>query len=130
MTPVSDQTILELRALERSSPQLATDRIEQLIATMSIRELVQMLNATFAEVTASLGIDWSFTVTQWKIGNCGCEEFLETFPEARLKVWSLPFHAGNGDIGNTRFTTCLPFQFKPAWEAHRSIREDVCPKPE
>lgn len=98
------------------------DRIEQLIETTSILELAETMQATYADATAGLGIDWNFTVMQWKIGNTGCDEFIEAFPEARFKVWSLPFRKEKGEVEDTRFATCLPFQFKPSWEADQASR--------
>jgi hypothetical protein len=67
-----------------------------------------ILNAVYAGVTEDLEIDWNFTATQWKLGHNEVAEFFGVSPEARFKVWTLPF--SRPDVAaQTRFTTYLPF---------------------
>jgi hypothetical protein len=119
MNSVHEELILELRALEATNPQQAIDRIDSVMEMLSIEELGEILGSLYEDETVALGIDWRFTTMQWKVGNQGCEDFLETYPEARLKVWSLPFLERCGTNSQTRYTTCLPFQFRAEWEARR-----------
>ncbi|MCI0419634.1 MAG: hypothetical protein L0387_04915 [Acidobacteria bacterium] len=109
------EIVSKLRSLLAVDPQQAMDELESLVDCVSVRELASILRAVYDEVSEHLGIDWHFTVLQWKFGNRGCEEFLEIVPQGRFTVWSLPFQEEGGGNSETRHTTCLPFQFKPEW---------------
>jgi hypothetical protein len=105
--------VARLKTLNSIDPQQAVDEVQDLIEETSIKDLAQILGSTFPEISEELSIDWRFTAMQWKLGNQGCEEFIESFPEARLKVWSLPFRGSASDqLTQIRYTTCLPFQLK------------------
>jgi hypothetical protein len=119
-----EAVVSRLRTLNNIDPQQAMDAVDDLIEGTSIKDLAQILGRTFPEISEELGIDWRFTAMQWKLGNRGCEEFIKSFPEARFKVWSLPFRGGaSDDLTQTRYTTCLPFQLKEELaSSHMSLR--------
>jgi|GEM_PF-1621004 hypothetical protein len=105
--------ISRLRALNGVDPQRALDEVGGLIEATSIGDLAKILDSVFPEISQALRIDWRFTAMQWKLGNRGCEEFAESFPGARFKVWSLPFRGSGSDRPTQiRYATCLPFQLK------------------
>lgn len=116
----SEIDAVQLRELEAANPTEAMIRIERLIETHSVQELARTMQALYKEVSLELGIDWHFTALQWKIGNGSAGEFHSVCPAARFKVWSLLFTGkGEGD-SEKRYTTCLPFQFRPEWIERRT----------
>src|SRR5262245_41683179 len=105
--------VSRLKTLNSVDPQEAMDEVSDLIEGTSVGDLAKILDGTFPEISQALRIDWHFTAVQWKLGNQGCEEFAESFPKARFKVWSLPFHGSRDDgLTHIRYATCLPFQLK------------------
>lgn len=113
LEPNGKVIVSKLRNLNTTDPQRAMDEIDRLIENTSIKELAQILESAYREISEELRIDWRFTAMQWKIGNGGRDEFEEVYPEARFKVWSLPF-CQEGEVAEPqqRYATCLPFQFK------------------
>lgn len=110
-----DEIVSRLRALVDENPEQAMAELESLLRRSSVIELAEILRTVYFEVSEEMGIDWHFTALQWKLGNRGREPFLEVSREARFMVWSFAFERG-GDAGSeTRYTTCLPFCFKPEW---------------
>ncbi|PYV91650.1 MAG: hypothetical protein DMG05_06905 [Acidobacteria bacterium] len=113
LKPHREAIVLKLRTLNATDPQRAMDEIDHLIEHASIKELAQILESTYWEISEELRIDWRFTAMQWKIGNRGRDEFAEVYPQARFKVWSFPFCQEGRDFeSQKRYATCLPFQFK------------------
>jgi hypothetical protein len=104
-----------LRALVHEKPQQAMDELESLVKRRSVRELAEILRAVYLEISAEMGIDWHFTALQWKLGNGVGGEVLTMSREARFAVWSFAFLTENDSGSETRYTTCLPFCFKPEW---------------
>jgi len=110
-----EEIVSRLRALVDDNPQQAMDELESLLRCSSVCELAGILRAVYVEISEEMGIDWHFTALQWKLGNRGREQFLEISRQARFMVWSFAFKR-EGDAGSeTRYTTCLPFCFKPEW---------------
>ena len=122
--PNHEAIVLRLKTLNGIDPQRAMDELHDLIEETSIKDLAQILDSTYPEISEELGIDWRFTAMQWKLGNRGCDEFIEACPAARFKVWSLPFRGNaSGDSAQTRYATCLPFQLKSELaSSHMSLR--------
>jgi len=114
MSQLNHDAIVErLKMLDSLDPQKAMDEVDELIREISIKDLAQILNGTYQQISEELRIDWRFTAMQWKLGNHGRDEFVEACPEARFKVWSFPFRASANDDGaEIRYATCLPFQLK------------------
>ena len=104
-----------LRALVDEKPQQAIDELESLVKRRSVSELTEILRAVYLEISGEMGIDWHFTALQWKLGNGVRGEVLRISREARFAVWSFAFLAESGSSSETRYTTCLPFSFKPEW---------------
>jgi hypothetical protein len=104
-----------LRALVDEKPQQAMDELESLVRRRSVRELAEILRAVYLEISGEMGIDWHFTALQWKLGSGVGGEVLGISREARFTVWSFAFLVENGSGSETRYTTCLPFSFKPDW---------------
>ena len=105
--------VSRLKMLNSVDPQKAMDEVDSLIREISIKDLAQILNGTYQQISEELRIDWRFTALQWKLGNHGRDEFVEACPEARFKVWSFPFRCSANDDGvEIRYATCLPFQLK------------------
>jgi len=112
-----EEIVSRLRALVDENPQQAMDEFESLLRCSSVYELAGILHAVYVEISEEMGIDWHFTALQWKLGNRRREQFPEISQQARFMDWSFAFK-GEGDAGSeTRYTTCLPFCFKPAWAA-------------
>jgi hypothetical protein len=109
------QIVSRLRALVDENPQQAMDELESLLKCSSGRELADILGAVYVEISEEIGIDWHFTALQWKLGNRGLEQFLQISREARFMVWSFAFQRDGDASSETRYTTCLPFCFKPEW---------------
>lgn len=110
-----DELVSRLRALVDENPEQAMDELESLLRCSSVLELAEILRAVYFEVSEEMGIDWHFTALQWKLGNRGGEPFLEMPRQARFMVWSFAFQK-EGEAGSEiRYTTCLPFCFKPEW---------------
>ncbi len=106
--------VSKLKVLNLINSQYAMDEIGHLIDYMSIRDLAEILEGVYREISAELKIDWRVTAMQWKIGNRGLNEFSDVCSGARFKVWSFPFReSGDDHETQQRYTTCLPFQFKP-----------------
>jgi len=103
-----------LTLLEQHSEQMM-DELELLVGCTSVRDLAEILRAVYPEISDATGIDWHFTVLQWKLGNRGREQFLDTCRQARLTVWTLAFQR-EGDASEMRYTTCLPLCLKPEWK--------------
>ena len=113
-----EETVSRLLALFAENPQPAMDEHESLLRCSSVCELAEILRAVYAEITEEMGIDWPFTALQWKLGNCGREQYMELSREARFMVWSLAFQGESEASSETRYTTCLPFCFKTEWIPH------------
>ena len=104
-----------LRALLDEKPQQAMDELESLVRRCSVRELTAILCAVYVEISGEIGIDWHFTALQWKLASRAREQALGMPRDARFTVWSFPFVAESDSVSETRYTTCLPFSFKPEW---------------
>ena len=101
-----------LRYLVDEKPEQAMDELELLVKQRSVCELAEILRAVYAEISGATGIDWHFTALQWKLGT-GTREQGRMSAESRFTVWSFVAEIGSGC--ETRYTTCLPFSFKPEW---------------
>ncbi|MEW5979238.1 MAG: hypothetical protein AB1898_25880 [Acidobacteriota bacterium] len=109
MSDGSDQaTVARLRLLNAADPQSVIDELDRQVSGWSVKQLAAILEQVYADLGESL-IDWSYTALQWKMGNTGRGDFPEAIPPSRFVVWSFPFF--DGDV-QTRYSTCLPFQFK------------------
>ena len=104
-----------LRDLVDEKPEQAMDELESLVKQRSVRELAEILLAVYVEISGETGIDWHFTALQWKLGSGTRGQALRISREARFTVWSFAFLAESGSGSETRYTTCLPFSFKPEW---------------
>jgi len=119
MAGINHQAIVSrLRSLNSLDPQRAMDELEELLGETSVKDLAQILDSTFQEVSQELRIDWRFTAMQWKLGNRGREEFVDACPQARFKVWSFAFRDADDDSAQMRYCTCLPFQLKEDLTPH------------
>lgn len=115
---IREKIVSRLRALVDLQPQQAMDELESLVRRSSVCELAEVLCAVYVEISEEVGIDWHFTALQWKLGNRGREQFRDISLQARFMVWSFAYYR-EGDSGSeTRYTTCLPFCFKPEWIPH------------
>jgi len=124
-----EEIVSRLCALVDENPQQAMDELDSLLRCSSVYELAGILHAVYVEISEEMGIDWHFTALQWKLGNRGREQFPEISQQARFMVWSFAFK-GKGDADSeTRYTTCLPFCFKPEWIPHgaRAARTETSP---
>jgi len=101
-----------LRDLVDEKPEQAMDELELLVKQRSVRELAEILRAVYVEISGETGIDWHFTALQWKLGS-GTREQGRMSAESRFTVWSFVAESRSGS--ETRYTTCLPFSFKPEW---------------
>ena len=108
-------TVSRLRALIVENPGQTMDELESLVGCTSVRNLAEILHALYPEISDATGIDWHFTVLQWKLGNRGREQFLDTCRQARFTVWTLAFQR-EADASEMRYTTCLPLCLKPDWK--------------
>ncbi len=112
-------TVSRLRALVDENSEQMMDELESLVGCTSVRDLAEILRAVYGEISDEMGIDWHFTALQWKLGNGAREQVLGISREARFTVWSFAFLAESGSGSETRYTTCLPFSFKPEWLPRR-----------
>jgi hypothetical protein len=117
---IRERVVSRLRALVDQKPQQAMDELESLVRRSSVRELAEVLCAVYGEISGEMGIDWYFTVLQWKLGNRGREQFQDIFLQARFTVWSFAYYKEADAGSETRYITCLPFCFKPEWIQHGS----------
>jgi len=101
-----------LRDLVDEKPEQAMDELESLVKQRSVRELAEILRAVYVEISGETGIDWHFTALQWKLGS-GTREQGRMSAKSRFTVWSFVAESRSGS--ETRYTTCLPFSFKPEW---------------
>ena len=101
-----------LRDLVDEKPEQAMDELESLVKQRSVRELAEILRAVYVEISGETGIDWHFTALQWKLGS-GTREQGRMSAESRFTVWSFVAESRSGS--EMRYTTCLPFSFKPDW---------------
>jgi hypothetical protein len=101
-----------LRDLVDEKPEQAMDELESLVKQRSVRELAEILREVYVEISGETGIDWHFTALQWKLGS-GTREQGRMPAESRFTVWSFVAERRSGS--ETRYTTCLPFSFKPEW---------------
>ena len=115
---IRERMVCRLRALVDQKPQQAMDELESLVRRSSVCELAEVLCAVYVEISEEVGIDWHFTALQWKLGNRGRGHFQDIVPQARFTVWSLAHYGEAGAGSETRYTTCLPFCFKPEWIPH------------
>mgnify|MGYP003477637315 CR=1 FL=1 len=107
--------VSRLLALLEENPVKTMDELEFLVGCTSVHDLAEILRAVYPEISDATGIDWHFTVLQWKLGNRGREQFLDTCRQARFTVWTLAFRREDG-ASEMRYTTCLPLCFKPEWK--------------
>ena len=110
-----ENIVHRLRALVDEKPEQAMDELESLVKQRSICELTEILRAVYAEISEELGIDWHFTVRQWKLYSRAWQQVLPLSGTARFTVWSFAFLAERGSDSETRYITCLPFSFKSDW---------------
>jgi len=101
-----------LRDLVDEKPEQAMDELESLVKQRSVRELAEILRAVYVEISGETGIDWHFTALQWKLGS-GTREQGRMSAKSRFTVWSFVAESRSGS--ETRYTTYLPFSFKPEW---------------
>lgn len=100
--------------LVAEDPQQAMDELESLLRSRSVTELADILRAVYVEISEETGIDWHFTTLQWKLGHGKCAACLPKPSQARFVVWSLAFQAAISGP-QIRYTTTLPFSFRPEW---------------
>lgn len=117
------EDILRLGGLVVENPQQAMEELELLLRCRSVSELAQILRAVYSEITEEIGIDWHFTALQWKLGNRGREHFSELSEPICFTVWSFACQSKGNAGPETRYTTCLPFRFKPEWRSDRTKEE-------
>jgi hypothetical protein len=115
-----EATVSRLQALADQNPQEAMDELESLVRCTSVRDLTEILQDIFGEISKKAGIDWHFTALQWKLGNTGREQFLDVSHQVRFMVWTFPCQGERTSRSETRYTTFLPFCFKPGWIPRRS----------